>query len=127
MSAEYLAKAFFSKNGYTVYSPDSHDNAFDFIASKDGLYRRVQVKSVIEIPKFNLARVRNKHGSTNKLYKVEDYDILAGVWVERNKIYLYGSRDINEAGFGEALTVGKLDGSPLANFKRPVPYYEGDV
>lgn len=127
MSAEYLAKAHFSKNDYTIISPDCHESHYDFIAIKDNINFRVQVKSIIELPSFNLARIRNKHGAFNKSYKASDYDILAGVWVERNKIYLFKSEEVNENGFGETISVDKLNGKELSKRNRPVAYYEGDV
>jgi hypothetical protein len=128
MSAEYLAKAHFSKQGFSIITPDCHETNYDFIAlSKEGLLNRVQVKAVNNLVKFNLARIRNKHGANNKLYKREDYDILAGVWVERNKIYLFKSEDVNETSFGETISVAKLDNTPLIKFKRPIPYFTGDI
>lgn len=122
MSAEYLAKAHFSKQGHLIFTPDCHESHFDFIADD----KRIQVKSIVEYPKFNLARIRNKHGSTNQLYSVEDYDILAGVWVAKNKIYLFYSNDVNGC-HKETITVGRLDGTELREFNRPIPYYVGDI
>lgn len=122
MSAEYLAKAHFSKQGHLIFSPDCHESHFDFIAGD----KRVQVKSIIEYPAFNIARIRNKHGSTNRLYSVEDYDILAGVWVNRNKIYLFNSKDVNGI-CKETITIARLDGTELRDFNRPVPFYAGDI
>lgn len=127
MSAEYLAKAHFSKIGYLILSPDSHETNYDFIISRTNDLLKVQVKSVIELKAFSLARIRNKHGATNKPYAIKDYDILAGVWVERNKIYLFRSADINENQYGEALTISKLNNTSLSNHKRPLPYFEGDI
>lgn len=131
MSAEYLAKAHFSKIGYLILSPDSHETNYDFIISLDENSEKikVQVKSVLEVKSFNLARIRNKHGSSNKPYAIKDYDILAGVWIERNKIYLFKSEDINSRKFGETLSLCRLDGTPMINRKRQraVPYFEGDI
>lgn len=127
MSAEYLAKAYFSKQGYLIQSPDCHETNYDFVAIQDGISLRVQVKAVIEIQgKFNIARIRNKHAK-NKLYLQQDYDVLAGVWVERNRIYLFKSEEVNENSFGESITVSKLDERLLSSRKRPVPYFEGDI
>lgn len=127
MSAEYLAKAHFSKEGYLIITPDCHETNYDFLAIRNEEKVRVQVKSVIEIVPFNIARIRNKHGANNTSYKVDDYDVLAGVWVERNKIYLFESDMINETVYGESITVAKLDGSKLSLRDRPIPYYEGDI
>lgn len=127
MSAEYLAKAFFSKNGYLIITPDTHETSYDFIAvDQNGNSDRVQVKAVNEL-KSGLARIRNKHGSTNRLYLKNSYDILAGVWVERSKIYLFNSEDVNENEFGEAITVERLDGRKLDSKRRPEPYFQGNI
>lgn len=126
MSAEYLAKAHFSKLGYAILSPDCHESHYDFIIDVGDFTSRVQVKSVLSTS-FNLARIRNKHGATNKLYLKDDYDILAGVWVEKNKIYLFNSKDINETNYGECITVERLDGTTLTKGNRPRPYYQGDI
>lgn len=125
MSAEYLAKAHFSKAGYYILSPDTHERSYDFLIEKDGVFEKIQVKAVLETD-FNLARIRNKHGAKNKLYEVDDYDILAGVWIRHNKIYLFRSEEVNNI-FKETITVSKLDGTALKDFKRPVPYYEGSI
>ncbi len=127
MSAEYLAKAHFSKQGYLIISPDSHETSFDFLIHKGNEVFKVQVKAVLELEDFKLARIRNKHGANNKSYKQSDYDILAGVWIDKNLIYLFKTEDVNEIGFGETISVSKLDGSKLNNRKRPVSYYEGSV
>lgn len=127
MSAEYLAKAHFSKQGYLILTPDCHETNYDFVILKEGEHKTVQVKSVLEIESgFNLARIRNKHGQ-NRSYKREDYDILAGVWIAKNKIYLFRSEDINSAGFGETITIARLDGTKLFKRNRPIPYYEGEI
>lgn len=127
MSAEYLAKAHFSKLGYAILSPDCHESHYDFIIDVGDFTSRVQVKSVLILESFNLARIRNKHGASNKLYLKDDYDILAGVWVEKNKIYLFKSEDVNELGYGETISIARLNGTELKNFNRPLPYYQGDI
>lgn len=126
MSAEYLAKAHFSKKGYLIVTPDCHETNYDFLINKEKEQFKVQVKSINTVNNY-LARIRNKHGADNKAYKKSDYDILAGIWVERNKIYLFNSDEINETSFGETITVERLDGRKLDNHKRPSPYYEGDI
>ncbi len=126
MAAEYLAKAFFSKQGFKILLPDTHETSYDFIIlTEEGEQARVQVKAAVFIN--DLVRLRNKHGANNVSYKVSDYDILCGVWVEKSRVYLFYSKDINENGFGEALTVDTLDGRSLSKHRRLEPYFKGNV
>lgn len=125
MAAEYLAKAYYAKLGYTLLLPDSHETSYDFIACIDDISVRVQVKS--DVVFADLVRFRNKHGCNNASYKIDDYDILAGVWVEKSRIYLFNSKDINEQGFGESLTVDTISGRSLSNHRRLVPYFSGQI
>lgn len=129
MSAEYLAKAHFSKKGFGIISSDTHEKPYDFIIDAPLGFLKVQVKAAILVKQgnFDLIRFRNKHGSENKFYKREDYDILAGVWVEKNKIALYTSDDVNSGEYGETISLCKTDGSPLGKRHRPTPYYFGDI
>ncbi len=121
MAAEYLAKAFYSKQGYQILVPDTHETAYDFIAGTT----RVQVKA--EVSYGDLIRFRNKHGANNAAYKPDDYDVLAGVWVARSRIYLFHSHEINGQGFGESLTVDTHSGRSLSNHRRLVPFYSGPI
>ena len=125
MSAEYLAKAFFSKKDFLIITPDTHETHYDFIIENEEDTARVQVKAAVAFE--DLIRFRNKHGSNNAFYEISDYDILAGVWVEESRIYLFYSKDINGKEFGESITVGSKTGRILDNHKRPKPYYEGII
>jgi hypothetical protein len=118
--AEKYAKIYFMSHGLSVLTPETHEKPYDFVIEHNGEYSKVQVKS--EVIFGNLVRFRNKHGAANAKYSVKDYDILAGVWVERKKIYLFYSKDINEKEYGESLTVETVDGTPLRIFNRPIPY-----
>lgn len=124
MTGEYLAKAFFSKEGYSILLPDSNETSYDFVAEKDGVYTRIQVKTDVSFG--DLVRFRNKHGQ-NRAYSINDYDVLCGVWIERNQIYLFHSIDVNDHGFGETITVATHSGRPLSNHKRLAPYYSGNI
>lgn len=125
--AENLAKLYFTRNGDTVLIPEGHNNPFDFVVYDGTTFHRVQVKSTINVKAdgYEIIRIRNKHGSTNKPYGKNDYDILAGVDVDNQNIYLFYSYDINDGSCGEALSVARTDGKPLNNRFRPEPFYEG--
>lgn len=45
MLTEYLAAAYYTQQGYTVCWPMVTQSAYDFIAEKDGVFKRVQVKT----------------------------------------------------------------------------------
>lgn len=122
---EQLAKIYFLNQGYEVLSPSTHEKPYDFVVEKNSKFQRVQVKT--EVCFGNLVRFRNKHGANNASYKVSDYDILAGVWIDRKQIYLFKSSDINETKYGESLTVATIDGSELRKFDRPTPYEMGII
>lgn len=124
-SAEYLAKAFFSKKGFTIYDCDTHEKPFDFLIELDGETKKVQVKAGLHAR--GLLRFRNKHGANNGSYSVEDYDILAGIWVEKSKIYLFESKVINGPDRKETITVERLDGRELSRHSRILPYYTGSI
>lgn len=124
-AAEYLAKAWFSKQGYSILVPDTHETPFDFLAMSGSEVVKVQVKATTTVG--DLIRIRNKHGGNNAAYEPTDYDILAGVWVDRSRIYLFRSDVINSGEYGEALTVDTVISRDLSNHKRPKPYYEGSI
>lgn len=125
MIGENLAKVFFMARGFTVLTPETHETSYDFVIELDGDYKRVQVKT--DVVHKNLVRFRNKHGSSNSFYEVTDYDILAGVWIEKKRIYLFDSKLVNNREHGETITVSTTDETPLMNFKRYEPYFVGDI
>lgn len=127
MAAEYLAKAYFSKQGYLIISPDSHETPYDFIVTNEDLTYKVQVKSAITGVNDDYVRFRNKHGGNNQSYTVSDYDILAGVWVERSQIYLFRSEEVNSGRFGETITVASQSGRTLNSHERFEPYFTGRI
>ena len=43
--SEYTAASAFLKNGFQVYWPSMHQDSVDFVAYKDGSFKRVQVKT----------------------------------------------------------------------------------
>lgn len=126
VTAEYLAKAFFSKQGYTILTADTHEKSYDFIIEKENVFQKVQVKAGIPSKTtkgpYEYLRFRNKHGSNNAKYTAEDYDILAGVDITNSTIYLYNHKYLIDEGFSETITAARLD-KPDAQVtkKRPVP------
>lgn len=72
-------------------------------------------------------RFRNKRGAKNTSYKMGDYDILAGVWVEASRIYLFRLPDLIKSGMGEAITVATYSGRPLSAHARNYPYFSGTI
>ncbi len=111
--------------GFTVLTPETHETSYDFVIELEGKYSRVQVKT--DVVHKNLVRFRNKHGSSNSFYEVNDYDILAGVWIEKKKIYLFESKLVNNRKHGETISVETVNGEPLKSFERYVPYFVGDI
>lgn len=119
VTAEFLAKVYFTIDGWVILIPDSHETSYDFVIEKNGEFRRVQVKTASVYG--DLIRVRNKHGQ-NRTYDQNAYDILVGVWVERKRLYLFHSEDVNSGQHSESISVGRVDGKTMHNRPRPKPY-----
>lgn len=126
--AEFLAKAHFAKQGYEILSPTTHETSYDFLAVAGSEFIKVQVKAVLVGTgrSDSYLRLRNKHGQ-NRLYKIEDYDLLAGVHVESNRIWIFKSIEINEKGHGETITLETLEGRPVRRRKGFNPIYTGSI
>lgn len=121
LQAECLAKFLFLRRGYVILNPEGHETHFDFVAydTKRNKAIRVQVKS--DRGNEELVRFSNKRGCKNTRYQASDYDILVGVWVEKLRLYIFNSNEINSLDTGSELTVARKDGKPLLNRKRISP------
>jgi len=117
---EYLVKVYFLNEEYNIFNPDNHETSLDFMVEKQNVLTKIQVKCVntVKISGVEYLRVRNKHGR-NAPYKKGDYDLLVGVDTQRLDLYIFKAEDIIDNNFGEALTVGRVDGKEITRRKRP--------
>lgn len=127
LKAECLAKFYYMQKGYSILNPEGHETSFDFVAySKNkNKFIRVQVKS--DRGNQDLVRFSNKRGGSNSKYLSTDYDILIGVWVEKLRVYLFHSYEVNNSKYGTELTVERKDGKPLLKRDRAIPFEVSDL
>lgn len=92
--SELVAASHFVQNGYKVSLPVDGHGEYDLIIDKDGL-RRVQVKTVYwdnsksrYLISCVTSHIRGNSRRVNKKYTAKQFDIMCGVSLENNKIYL---------------------------------------
>jgi len=88
-AAEYRAAAWFLENGYMVWWPSVHQDAADFMVSKSGKYRRIQVKKAAwsrrhrGSRRYYLQVVINRGTEGRRVYSAKDIDYVMAVDGER--------------------------------------------
>ena len=89
----------FLQNGYEVYSSISDNSEFDIIVSKDGILKKVEIKSVNYIRgssyEVQLKSVRaNKTSNKIRYFDSKRVDILAVFIEPENKVVIYDALEI---------------------------------
>lgn len=96
ITSEYLAAAWFTKNGFTVSWPSDHSVEYDFVIdNKTDILQRVQVKTIYfdnnklrYIASLTLSHRTGEGKTINKKYNENSFDICAFVCSEQNVIYI---------------------------------------
>ena len=121
--SEFLAAAWFTRNGYIVSWPSDSSVEYDFIIdNKTDEPKRVQVKTIYfenskkrYIGSLVLTHRQNNGKSLNKKYKQGAFDIAAFVSVETNSIYIVPFDFVH----GRRSITFYPDEKGNANYKRP--------
>ena len=88
----------YSKNGYIVMNPMTEHSPFDFVAYKNGIFQRVQVKyrtmvnGKITLPFRTSWNDRN--GSHSRYYNFNEVDVFAIYCPNTDKCYFLKSEDV---------------------------------
>lgn len=101
--SELLAQAKYIELGYKVLEPVNKDGIYDFVIEKDGVFKRVQVKTLTDKGDFYELRTRsvntNSSGHTVKLYTKEEIDLFVGVDISSKNIFEIPFSDCNKYTF----------------------------
>lgn len=118
--SEAIARAYYTGQGFTVLTAETHETHYDFVIEKDNVFQKVQVKTCVYAFRDTdrsptLIRIRNKRGQ-NSPYEKGDYDILVGVWREGGKMFFFTQDEAMKVP-SETISVAREDGTPIRHKK----------
>lgn len=113
---ELVAAQEFLRQGWHVAFPYGENMKYDLIVEKEGIFKRVQVKSVY--PRNGVLHVncRSSNNWSVTSYTSNDIDLLAAVDLQSNKVYFIPSNKINKALFDLRLEPAKNGQKKNINF-----------
>ena len=89
---QLLVELAFLKNGFNLFKPMLENGKVDLIVEKDGIYKKIQIKTVQEQRSGKLIPVRkishNMGEYKIKRYTKEDIDYFVGVDVDTEDLYI---------------------------------------
>ena len=89
---QLLVELAFLKNGFNLFKPMLENGKVDLIVEKDGIYKKIQIKTVQEQRSGKLIPVRkishNMGEYKIKRYTKEDIDYFVGVGVDTEDLYI---------------------------------------
>lgn len=89
---QLLVELAFLKNGFNLFKPILENGKVDLIVEKDGVYKKIQIKTVQEQRSGKLIPVRkishNMGEYKIKRYTKEDIDYFVGVDVDTEDLYI---------------------------------------